>query len=158
MSWLPGSWHFFFKSCYFNHKPFYTSCVLCLQPSPRGHQEYVSPLFQMQRTSLRDPSAPSLHLQHCNAQEPGDSFRSNQDDLISGQSSTSLIKAIREELLRLSQKQSAFQNLHSWSWQGGALCYLLPMEANWINLQLYFWRRGTKRWIVPLTCKNIQHN
>ncbi|XP_078273115.1 UPF0606 protein KIAA1549 [Rhinoraja longicauda] len=82
-------------------------------PSTRGHQEYVSPLFQMQRTSLRDPSAPSLHLQHCNAQEPGDSFLSNQDDLVSGQSSTSLIKAIREELLRLSQKQSTFQNLHS---------------------------------------------
>ncbi|XP_059833759.1 UPF0606 protein KIAA1549-like isoform X2 [Hypanus sabinus] len=84
------------------------------QPSTRAHLEYVSPLYPMQRTSLRDPSAPSLHLQHCNAQEPSEGFRSScTEELVSGQSSTSLIKAIREELLRLSQKQSAFQNMHS---------------------------------------------
>ncbi|XP_062915599.1 UPF0606 protein KIAA1549 [Mobula hypostoma] len=83
-------------------------------PTTRAHLEYVSPLYPMQRTSLRDPSAPSLHLQHCNAQEPGEGFRSScTEELVSGQSSTSLIKAIREELLRLSQKQSAFQNMHS---------------------------------------------
>ncbi|GCB65432.1 hypothetical protein scyTo_0009957, partial [Scyliorhinus torazame] len=83
-------------------------------PSTREHLEYVSPLFQMQRTSLRDPSAPSLHLQHSSAQHPGASFDSTcTEDLAPGQSSTSLIKAIREELLRLSQKQSAFQNLRS---------------------------------------------
>uniref|UniRef100_UPI00398ED0A4 UPF0606 protein KIAA1549 isoform X2 n=1 Tax=Pristiophorus japonicus TaxID=55135 RepID=UPI00398ED0A4 len=83
-------------------------------PSTRGHLEYVSPLFPMQRTSLHDPSAPSLHLQHSNAQHPGASFGSTcTEDQAPGQTSTSLIKAIREELLRLSQKQSAFQNLHS---------------------------------------------
>ncbi|XP_069759262.1 UPF0606 protein KIAA1549 isoform X2 [Narcine bancroftii] len=83
-------------------------------PSTRGHLEYVSPLFQMQRTSLRDPSAPSLHLEHCNAHESREGFHSScTEELVSGQSSTSLIKAIREELLRLSQKQSPFQNLHS---------------------------------------------
>ncbi|XP_060695537.1 UPF0606 protein KIAA1549 [Hemiscyllium ocellatum] len=80
----------------------------------REHLEYVSPHFQMQRTALRDPSAAALHMQHSNAQHPGVSFGSTcTEDLMPGQSSTSLIKAIREELLRLSQKQSAFQNLHS---------------------------------------------
>ncbi|XP_072408596.1 UPF0606 protein KIAA1549 isoform X2 [Chiloscyllium punctatum] len=82
--------------------------------STREHLEYVSPHFQMQRTALRDPSAAALHMQHSNAQHPGVSFGSTcTEDLMPGQSSTSLIKAIREELLRLSQKQSAFQNLHS---------------------------------------------
>ncbi|XP_048405322.1 UPF0606 protein KIAA1549 isoform X1 [Stegostoma tigrinum] len=83
-------------------------------PNTREHLEYVSPLFQMQKTSNRDPSAASLHIQHSSAQHPGVSFGSTcTEDLMPGQSSTSLIKAIREELLRLSQKQSAFQNLHS---------------------------------------------
>ncbi|XP_067856011.1 UPF0606 protein KIAA1549 isoform X2 [Heptranchias perlo] len=82
-------------------------------PRTRGHLEYISPLFQMQRMSLCDPSVPSLHLQHSNAQHPASFGSTCTEDLAPGQSSTSLIKAIREELLRLSQKQSAFQNLHS---------------------------------------------
>ncbi|XP_026065845.1 UPF0606 protein KIAA1549-like [Carassius auratus] len=61
-----------------------------------------SPVFQMPRTSLQDPTTPQGHMETSSVGYIAPEERSPPP-----QSSASLIKAIREELQRLSQKQAA---------------------------------------------------
>ncbi|XP_041110303.1 UPF0606 protein KIAA1549-like isoform X2 [Polyodon spathula] len=79
-----------------------------------GFPDYSSSsMFQMPRTALRE-LAPAAHLQHSVLEPVGTGFPSEAaDEPPPGHSSASLIKAIREELMRLSQKQSAVQSFHS---------------------------------------------
>ncbi|XP_040894359.1 UPF0606 protein KIAA1549 [Toxotes jaculatrix] len=70
-----------------------------------------SSIFQMPRGGIREPSAPPTHLDppvmgYLSAPPPLDTSPPTH-------SSASLIKAIREELLRLSQKQAAMPSYHS---------------------------------------------
>ncbi|XP_034444196.1 UPF0606 protein KIAA1549 isoform X1 [Hippoglossus hippoglossus] len=70
-----------------------------------------SPIFQMPRGGMREPSAPPALLDppvsgYMSAPPPLDTCPPTH-------SSASLIKAIREELLRLSQKQAAMPGYHS---------------------------------------------
>lgn len=67
-----------------------------------------SPVFQMPRTSLQDPSTSQTHLE---TSSPG--YIAPEERSPSPHSSASLIKAIREELQRLSQKQVAIASYHS---------------------------------------------
>ncbi|XP_062414944.1 UPF0606 protein KIAA1549 [Pungitius pungitius] len=63
--------------------------------------EFSSSFFQMPSSSLRDPSAPPLLLTSPTPEYPP------EDASPSAHTSASLIKAIREELRRLAQKQTA---------------------------------------------------
>ncbi|XP_026167932.1 UPF0606 protein KIAA1549 isoform X2 [Mastacembelus armatus] len=70
-----------------------------------------SSIFQMARSGTREPSAPPAHLDpsvvgYLSVPPPLDTSPPTH-------SSASLIKAIREELLRLSQKQAAVSSYHS---------------------------------------------
>ncbi|XP_028305479.1 UPF0606 protein KIAA1549 isoform X2 [Gouania willdenowi] len=70
-----------------------------------------SSIFQMYRNATREPTAPLSHLD-----SPGVGYVSSAPPLETSpptHSSASLIKAIREELLRLSQKQAALPSYHS---------------------------------------------
>lgn len=69
-------------------------------------------LFQTPRSGMREPSAPPAHLDTM-----GLGFSPSappEESIPPSHSSASLIKAIREELMRLSQKQAAPAGYHSW--------------------------------------------
>nr|XP_020458625.1 UPF0606 protein KIAA1549-like [Monopterus albus] len=68
-------------------------------------------IFQMSRSGIREPSAPPAHLDPSAAGYLSPSPPLNTSPPT--HSSASLIKAIREELLRLSQKQAAVPSYHS---------------------------------------------
>ncbi|XP_045893966.1 UPF0606 protein KIAA1549 isoform X1 [Micropterus dolomieu] len=73
--------------------------------------DYSSSILQTPRSGIREPSAPPAHLDI-----PGLGYMSAPPPLDTSpptHSSASLIKAIREELLRLSQKQVAVPSYHS---------------------------------------------
>ncbi|KAF7656547.1 hypothetical protein LDENG_00039760 [Lucifuga dentata] len=74
--------------------------------------DYSCSIFQTSRSGLREPSAPPAHLD-----TPGLGYLSAPEPLDTAppppHTSASLIKAIREELLRLSQKQATLPSYHS---------------------------------------------
>lgn len=75
--------------------------VILLQQILSFPEYSSSPVFQMSRSSLRDPPTPTTGYTGLEEASPP------------VQSSASLIKAIREELQRLSQKQPAVASYHS---------------------------------------------
>lgn len=90
---------------YFIH---YSSLPLCFSQILSFPEYSSSPVFQMPRTSLQDPTTPQAHLEASSAGYIAPEERSPPPH-----SSASLIKAIREELQRLSQKQVAVVSYHS---------------------------------------------
>lgn len=78
------------------------SHLLCFSPQGLSFHDFSSSsLFQMSGPSLREPSAPPLLLTSATPEYPP------EDAAPSAHTSASLIKAIREELRRLAQKQAA---------------------------------------------------
>ncbi|XP_045552970.1 UPF0606 protein KIAA1549 isoform X1 [Salmo salar] len=76
-----------------------------------GYPDYSSSMFQMpSRSALREPSSP---LGHLDTHTTGFGYPPEESSSPPNHSSASLIKAIREELLRLSQKQQAVPSYHS---------------------------------------------
>ncbi|XP_071199922.1 UPF0606 protein KIAA1549-like isoform X3 [Salvelinus alpinus] len=77
-----------------------------------GYPDYSSSsMFQMpSRSALREPSSPLAHL---DTHTTGFGYPPEESSSPPNHSSASLIKAIREELLRLSQKQQAVPSYHS---------------------------------------------
>lgn len=81
---------------------YYLCCSFTLLQQILLFPEYSSsPVFQMPRSSLRDPPTPTA------------GYSGPEEASPPVQSSASLIKAIREELQRLSQKQPAMAVYHS---------------------------------------------
>ncbi|XP_041746542.2 LOW QUALITY PROTEIN: UPF0606 protein KIAA1549-like [Coregonus clupeaformis] len=76
-----------------------------------GYPDSSSSMFQMpSRSALREPSATLAHL---DTHTTGFGYPPEESSSPPNHSSASLIKAIREELLRLSQKQQAVPSYHS---------------------------------------------
>ncbi|XP_066540889.1 UPF0606 protein KIAA1549 isoform X2 [Hoplias malabaricus] len=69
------------------------------------------PLFQTNRNGIREPTAPPAHLDSIGLGYP--TSAPPEESSPPNHSSASLIKAIREELMRLSQKQAAVPGYHS---------------------------------------------
>ncbi|XP_030646483.1 UPF0606 protein KIAA1549 [Chanos chanos] len=90
--------------------------------SPYNEEEYSRPVlsrdtvtcrfvFQTPRTGLKEPSAPPAHLDSIGLGYPLSA--PPEETSPPNHSSASLIKAIREELMRLSQKQASVSGYHS---------------------------------------------